>query len=466
MPARAALRIMRQIVIHLALALRAAAEHEVRVLRARDLDRAQRQRHACRGGCRTTPRDRAAAGGRRRTSSRRTAREGSGLQMLLTPRAASTASVASDESCCVPTFMRARGAAPPPCPGRPMAVPSTAAPAARPKLDDPFRPASARLRPCARSIRHPGGRSEPDGRGGPSPLGSPMRVARLHGKGDLRLHDEERPKAGPGETLVRVGAVGLCGSDLHWFAEGGIGGGARRPRLRPRPRVRRRHRRRPPRGRGPGHRLPRVRLLPRRAMRTSARTSSIAGDGAHDGGLGEWVAWPERCLVPLPDALTDADGAMLEPLGIALHALDLAHLRTGARVGVFGCGPIGLLILQIARLAGARLFATDLASAAAPAGGGARAGGGGLRGGGGTRGPRHSRRGRRRRPRRRAGDGGGERGRGRRRGRRPARGADRAGRDPLRAAHVVRGRAPRAARASPSSSPAGWGTSIRARSSS
>jgi L-iditol 2-dehydrogenase len=53
---------------------------------------------------------------------------------------------------------------------------------------------------------------------------------------------------------------------------------------------------------------------------------------------------------------------MLEPLGIALHAVDLAHLRPGSRVGVFGCGPIGLLVLQVARLSGAaRLFATDLA---------------------------------------------------------------------------------------------------------
>jgi L-iditol 2-dehydrogenase len=44
---------------------------------------------------------------------------------------------------------------------------------------------------------------------------------------------------------------------------------------------------------------------------------------------------------------------LLEPLGVALHAVDLAHVRAGASVGVFGCGPIGLLALQAARLAGA-----------------------------------------------------------------------------------------------------------------
>jgi L-iditol 2-dehydrogenase len=88
----------------------------------------------------------------------------------------------------------------------------------------------------------------------------------------------------------------------------------------------------------------------------------FAGHGEQDGGLREWIAWPERCLVPLPEPFTAADGAMLEPLGVALHALDLAHVRPGSSVGIFGCGPIGLLALQVARAAGAgRLFATDLA---------------------------------------------------------------------------------------------------------
>jgi L-iditol 2-dehydrogenase len=58
-------------------------------------------------------------------------------------------------------------------------------------------------------------------------------------------------------------------------------------------------------------------------------------------------------LHPLPDTLSDADGAMLEPLGVAVHALDLAHLRPGMSVGVFGCGPIGLMLIQVAKAAGA-----------------------------------------------------------------------------------------------------------------
>src|SRR5581483_12468685 len=51
-----------------------------------------------------------------------------------------------------------------------------------------------------------------------------MRAARLYGVGDVRVVEEAAPGTPPpGHSLVRVTAVGLCGSDLHWFAEGGIG---------------------------------------------------------------------------------------------------------------------------------------------------------------------------------------------------------------------------------------------------
>jgi L-iditol 2-dehydrogenase len=189
-----------------------------------------------------------------------------------------------------------------------------------------------------------------------------MKVARLHGPRDVRLHDEPRPDPGPGEVLVRIEAVGICGSDLHWFEEGSIGG---MPLTHPL---------------SPGHEMAGVTVDGRRVAVDPAvpceqcgqclaghpnlcPTVRFAGYGEDDGALREWMAWPERCLFPLPDALSAVDGAMLEPLGVALHAVDLAHLRPGMSVGVFGCGPIGLLALQAARLAGAtRLVATDLPS--------------------------------------------------------------------------------------------------------
>ncbi|HEX6930757.1 MAG TPA: alcohol dehydrogenase catalytic domain-containing protein [Streptosporangiaceae bacterium] len=184
-----------------------------------------------------------------------------------------------------------------------------------------------------------------------------MLVARLHGKGDLRLADEPVPEPGQGQPLVRVTAVGICGSDLHWWDEAGIGDAAVTDPL------------------VLGHeaagviqdgprRGERVALDPaiwcgtcrpcRDGYRNLCTRIRFAGHGSQDGAMREYLTWPAHLLHPLPDGLTDADGAMLEPLGVALHALDLGHVRLGARVAVVGCGPIGLLLIQALRAAGAR----------------------------------------------------------------------------------------------------------------
>jgi len=190
-----------------------------------------------------------------------------------------------------------------------------------------------------------------------------MKVVRLHASADLRLHTEPEPQPGPGEALVRVQAVGICGSDLHWFSGGGIGDA----RL-DQPLVL-------------GHEAAGVIVAgPRRGQRVAIDPAipchtceacqqghpnlcehiRFAGHASEDGALREYLAWPEECLFALPEALSQADGVMLEPLGVAMHAVDLAHMRTGMPVGVFGCGPIGLLVIQMARLAGAsRIFVTE-----------------------------------------------------------------------------------------------------------
>jgi L-iditol 2-dehydrogenase len=189
-----------------------------------------------------------------------------------------------------------------------------------------------------------------------------VRSARLHGPRDVRLHDEDTPVPGPGEVLVRVLAVGLCGSDLHWFEEGGIGSNRiGHPIV-------------------PGHEMAGQtgdgRLVAIEPAIPCERCSlcleghpnlcptiRFSGQGDDDGSMREWMAWPQRCLFPLPAGLTAADGAMLEPLGVAIHTVDLAHVRPGSSVGVFGSGPIGLLCLQVAKAAGAaRVVATDLAT--------------------------------------------------------------------------------------------------------
>ena len=74
----------------------------------------------------------------------------------------------------------------------------------------------------------------------------------------------------------------------------------------------------------------------------------------------ELMPWPSHLLHPLPDSVSDAGGAMLEPLGVALWALDLGHVPFGGSVAVVGGGPIGLLLIQLLRTAGvSRIVAAE-----------------------------------------------------------------------------------------------------------
>jgi len=85
----------------------------------------------------------------------------------------------------------------------------------------------------------------------------------------------------------------------------------------------------------------------------------FAGHGSTDGGLQQFVVWPERCLVSMPDNVSNEHGALLEPLGIAIHALDLGELKTGESVGVIGCGPVGLLVIKALAARGVEIAASD-----------------------------------------------------------------------------------------------------------
>jgi L-iditol 2-dehydrogenase len=186
-----------------------------------------------------------------------------------------------------------------------------------------------------------------------------VKSVRLHGTGDLQLDNEEVPAAGDGERLIRVKSVGICGSDLHWFEEGGIGDAKlERPLVL-------------------GHEFAGVTEDGQRVAVDPAIPCGhcefcehghpnlcsnliFAGHGNTDGSLREWMVWNNKSLIPIPDSLSFDDGAMLEPLGVAMHSVDLGKVKPGMSVGVFGCGPIGLLIIQMARLSGAaNIIATD-----------------------------------------------------------------------------------------------------------
>jgi L-iditol 2-dehydrogenase len=183
-----------------------------------------------------------------------------------------------------------------------------------------------------------------------------VRVARLHGVGDIRITEEPVPEPGPGEALVRVTAVGICGSDLHWWDEGGIGDSQlSRPLVLG-------HEGAGVIESGPrrGERVAIDPAIPcgvcrscRSGYRNLCPRVRFAGHGGTDGAMREFMAWPAGLLFPLPDELSDVDGAALEPLGVALHSYDLGHLPLGGTAAVVGCGPIGLLLIQVLRAAGA-----------------------------------------------------------------------------------------------------------------
>ena len=195
-----------------------------------------------------------------------------------------------------------------------------------------------------------------------------MIAARLHGPSDLRV--ERIPVPGPpgrGQVLLRVKATGLCGSDLHSYLDARIGD---TPVSAPlilghefagvvessgpdsldgnfNPLV-------------PGTRVAVDPAQPcgrcescEHGNPNLCRRLHFCGNFPDGGSLCEWMHMPARSCFPLPSGLDYSQGALLEPLGVALHAVDLAHIRVGSSVAILGAGPIGLLLLQATRLAGA-----------------------------------------------------------------------------------------------------------------
>ena len=202
-----------------------------------------------------------------------------------------------------------------------------------------------------------------------------MLAARLHGPSDLRVEEIAHPGSpGPGQVLLRVKTTGICGSDLHSYHDARIGD---TPVVRPLVL---------------GHEFSAtVEALGDGALNGSFEPlitgQRVAVDPAQpcgrcemceqgnpnlcwrlhfcgnypDGGsFCQWLFMPARSCFPVPQAFDDVEAALLEPLGVAIHAVDLARIRVGDSVAILGAGPIGLLLLQVARLAGAvRVFMID-----------------------------------------------------------------------------------------------------------
>jgi propanol-preferring alcohol dehydrogenase len=190
-----------------------------------------------------------------------------------------------------------------------------------------------------------------------------MRAARIFEDLSLRVDELADPAPGPGEVLVRIQAAGVCGTDLH-ILDGMI-------KPDPYPMTIGHEAAGVVEAAGEGAALsPGDRVAVYNKIFCGACEQCLAGRpnvcdrepgqlGFNtDGGDAEYVAVPERNLVPVPDAVDFATAAVLTCAGMtAVHATKLSGLRLGATAVVNGIGGVGILVVQAARAAGARVIA-------------------------------------------------------------------------------------------------------------
>jgi len=205
-----------------------------------------------------------------------------------------------------------------------------------------------------------------------SALPETMRVSVLREAGQLELADWPVPRPGPGEVLVAVRSVGVCGSDVHYFQHGRIGDFVVRAPL--------------VLGHEAAGRIAAVgagvdagRVGARVAIEPGAACGACGECKAGrynlcpdmrffatppvDGALAEYVTVRADLAFDLPDAVSDDDAALLEPLSVGIWATGKAQLTAGSSVLIAGAGPIGLVTAQVARARGATTIAvTDIAA--------------------------------------------------------------------------------------------------------
>jgi L-iditol 2-dehydrogenase len=196
-----------------------------------------------------------------------------------------------------------------------------------------------------------------------------MSVAQLVRPHRFEFIDQPPPEPGPGEVRVRVRAVGVCGSDLHYFSEGSIG-----DTTCVYPMVL---------GHEPAGEIDKIGagvagwtagdraifepalycyhceycLTGRHNICEKIRFLSMPPD---PGFLREYVNLPLTNLLPLPPGMSMEEGTVAEPLAVVLHSLHFASPRPGETAVVFGAGPIGLLTVAALRLCGApRIWAVE-----------------------------------------------------------------------------------------------------------
>lgn len=195
-----------------------------------------------------------------------------------------------------------------------------------------------------------------------------MEAVRWHSAGDLRLDDVELAlPLGPGMIEAEVAFAGICGSDVAEFrAPFAIRPGRAHPLTGQQPPVTLGHEfsaRVTAVGEGVTEVAPGDRVSADACWRCGVCEACVRGEYnlcrlsgsiglSSDGAFAPLVRFPAYCAIPLPDAVGDEVGALLEPLAVGLHALDRGAAHAGERLVVIGYGPIGACTALVGRTLG------------------------------------------------------------------------------------------------------------------
>lgn len=199
-----------------------------------------------------------------------------------------------------------------------------------------------------------------------------MKAAVLTKTKHIEIRELDIPTPGPDEALVRVRAVGLCGSDVHYYEHGKIGPyvvtgpiilgheaagevvsvGSEVRHLKPGQRV----------TIEPGVTCGRCSFCKSGRYNLCPDVRFLATP-PYDGAFCEYIAIRADFLYPIPDSMSYEKAALIEPLSVGLHAVSRGELKTGETVVIMGMGPIGMMTLLAAKAAGAgTVIGVDLES--------------------------------------------------------------------------------------------------------
>ncbi len=195
-----------------------------------------------------------------------------------------------------------------------------------------------------------------------------MKQAVMTAPGKIEIREVPAPVPGPGEVLLRVRRIGVCGSDIHVYH-------GRHPYTKY-PVVQGHEFSASVETPGPGVKGPvagtKVTSMPQRVCGLCAPCrrgdyhicDELKVEGFQAPGCAQelWVARADA-IVPLPECFSFDQGALVEPAAVAVHAVGRAGKIAGRRAVVLGAGPIGNLVAQAARSEGAKVLVTDLSSA-------------------------------------------------------------------------------------------------------